>query len=167
MNDKEQILSTLPEEEGCVPVTPHPSELTTPFTSDGNQKPKAQEIDWSKPIQRRNGKRAVFLEKMRNSVIVLLHEIDDTWVEGSFNFDGRVGYEYESDGDIINVPPEEHKLEGFLNLIKGGGVIKTKDKRNNEDFHDFHGKDRVACIDLSKHNITYTHGQGLEEEAPQ
>lgn len=113
------------------------------------------QIDWTKPIQVRDGRKAVFIAVDEYGYHVAVNEFD-VWSIWLFSETGKSTNNPPS--DIINVP-EERKLEGFLNIhAEGYNYLATRERADKIAAR---GGDRLACIDLGKHNITYTEGEGL------
>lgn len=150
----EQILSTLPEE----PIAfVNYGEVDGECVSEIITKPETPQIDWTKPIQTRDGREVIIYQQEEETVSVLI-ETDEpgVWNHESVDLNGRKRGEISL--TVINVP-EERKLEGFIN-INEDGTSEMWWFRKDADVEA--SADRIACIDLGERNTTYFAGEGLE-----
>lgn len=116
------------------------------------------EIDWSKPIQLLNGDPLdLIYNHTQVRISVFPYETGQvsiyiTDADGVCNSDGVKR--------IINVP-EKRKLEGWVVKYEGfmGFYKKAPPKSALKDLRDFE-----YCIDLSKYDIEYEEGEGLDDE---
>jgi len=157
----EQILSTLPEEEektlqsvlgDAIKKSQEQKAAVTKLLNE----PKAQEIDWSKPIQTRDGEKARLLAdnlKGENSYSVAI-DWGDIEEAKAYHSNGRLWKSGVITGlDLINIP-EEHKLEVYV--YHQNGEVRCEEARE-------FGATTPSGI-VAKLNITYIHGQGLDDE---
>ncbi len=115
-------------------------------------------IDWTKPIQTKNGKPARYkgTRKSPKMIHCVLYEDGDAEY---FIYVNHVGMCYEngypSRLDIINVPAPKRSGTVWVNVYEGG-VCEVHNSRNIADSEA--GKNRLACVE-----VPWTEGQGLKE----
>lgn len=153
----EQILSTLPDEHRGKTA----NETIDKVIAAGKEIIKNRtQIDWTKPIQTRDGTKSLYLGKLadgRASVITQDKNDANHWYGLGVELDGKYLGNPNGSYDIINVP-EERKLEGWVNVYNDGILLWSHDEEGAELCESY---DCIARIDLGKHNITYFNGEGL------
>lgn len=63
--------------------------------------------------------------------------------------------------DLIPVP-KKRKLTGFMNAYEGDTTIGFSYHKSREIADSYGACARIACLDLSRFNIEFTEGEGLE-----
>jgi hypothetical protein len=119
--------------------------------------PSKPAVDWSKPIQTRDGRKAEFLRELAGR--------DDPFAAAVMDKDGREAVLFyfadgrllsldESPSDIINTP-ERIKREVWLTLYRSGDISTDETEEAAKANRD---KDRVACVRVQ---IDCAIGEGL------
>lgn len=115
-------------------------------------------VDWTKPIQTRDGRKARVIctdAKKSRSVIVLVenssggehvHDYEDNGSHYSVNSEAHVL-------DVINVP-EKRTWKGWINVYENGYIEGFPAKRRLSS---------EQCITCIERDISYTVGEGLGE----
>lgn len=125
-------------------------------------------FDPTKPCQTRDGRKVRILctDAKRwhdgESIVALVDSDTESGTQSVMTYmsDGRYYSKFESPYDLINIP-EKRKLTGWLNMYESGygGVHKTRSEADK-----WYEERRIACLDLSKYNIEFEVGEGLEGE---
>jgi hypothetical protein len=124
--------------------------------------PSKPAVDWSKPLQLKDGRKARFLALIecpdRPRCCVVTDADGDEWVDawcenGNFTMPRSSPLEI-SRLDIINTP-ERIKREVWLNVYESGGITPWADK-DTADTHALEG--RIACVRVQ---IDCEKGEGL------
>lgn len=130
-----------------------------------NKQNKTMKLDLTKPVQTRDGRKARIIctdAKHIKPVIALVTEPNTFECVALYGADGNFFADktLESRNDLVNVP-ETNKLEGWLNVYSSTPSCQSRIHPTKEYADDCASEKRLACIDLSKLNITYTVGEGL------
>ena len=143
-----KVTETQPKE-----ITPQPNE-----TAAHSSKIAPKEIDWTKPIQ--TGEEIPCEVAFMGEEFVVCNLTAPDLYEGElFVVDRKTGSTIRGNYHAENVPIT-HTLTGWVNVFSDSfmsGIHSTKKLADG-----YANNDRIACIDLSKHNITYEEGEGLD-----
>ena len=120
-------------------------------------------LDLTKPVQTRDGRKARILctdAHIGMPVIALVAEPSASERVVLYGADGNFFADKteESRNDLVNVP-ETRKLAGRVNVYEWG-ITSVRESKYDET-RPVRYEGCLACIDLSKLNITYTVGEGL------
>lgn len=125
-------------------------------------------IDWSKPIQTRDGREAKFLHDFGNEgtatrqpifvAVKRLSAWEHCTCERNGDYWEAVVDSHPCDSDLINVP-EKRKVKLCMNVYGSGSVLAHLDQACAEFSRS------KGCIAYLEREIEYTVGEGLEGEA--
>jgi hypothetical protein len=119
--------------------------------------PSKPAVDWSKPLQLKDGRKARFLALIKcpeqPRCCVVTDADGDEWVE-AWCENGNYTVSGTSPLDIINTP-ERIKRDVWLNVYESGGITPWADK-DTADTHALEG--RIACVRVQ---IDCEKGEGL------
>lgn len=124
----------------------------------------SEKLDWSKGgLKTRGGVDAVIVGEAKGYLIGYLNyghsEVPHPM---RWRLDGKVDGAPSSAGDLVPLPPPPRKLEGWVNVYVGNTpACWIRESKEAADNFSRTAPERIACLDLSKFNITFTPGEGL------